>query len=62
MEVKITNRTELNSAAKQLYAHCVQMCNDESIDEICKNFTAAGDFLVAIYKYKVESQTVAEQK
>ena len=62
MEVIIKNRTELNSAAKQLYAHCIQMCNDTTTDDICRNFIAAKDYLVAIYKYKIEAQNSMEQK
>lgn len=65
MEVKITNRTELNSAVTQLQAHVIQMCNDTSVEDVAKNFCAAKDFLIAVYKYNVEQRNLpanAEKK
>lgn len=59
MEIKITSREELNSAVAQLRAHSIQMCNDTNVEDIAKNFVAAKDFLVAIYKYNVEQKTVS---
>jgi hypothetical protein len=61
MEVKITNRTELNSAVTQLQAHAIQMCNDTNVEDVAKNFVAAKDFLIAIYKYNVEQKTVSPE-
>lgn len=65
MEVKITNSVELNSAVSLLQAHSIQMCNDTSIEDVAKNFVAAKDLLIAIYKYNVEMRNLpanAEKK
>ena len=65
MEPKITNSVELNSAVSLLQAHSIQMCNDTNVEDIAKNFVAAKDLLIAIYKYNVEkrnSPASAEKK
>lgn len=54
MEIKITNRDELNAAATRLRAHSVQMCNDTTLEDMNNNFIIAKDLLIAIYKYNVE--------
>ena len=56
MEPKITNSVELNSAVSLLQAHSIQMCNDTNVEDIAKNFVAAKDLLIAIYKYNVEKR------
>ena len=51
MEIKITNRQELNAAVANLRAHTIQMCNDTSKENFTNSFLAAKDYLLAIYKY-----------
>ena len=60
MEVKSTNSVELNSAVSLLQAHSIQMCNDTNIEDVRKNFVAAKDILIAIYKYNVEKRNLPE--
>lgn len=56
---------DLHAAVKTLDAHVIQMCNDTNIEDIAKNFVAAKDLLIAIYKYNVDKRNLpasAEKK
>lgn len=56
--MEINTREELNSAVAQLRAHSIQMCNDTSIEDVAKNFVAAKDLLISIYKYNAEKRNL----
>lgn len=54
MELKINNQAELREMVVKLTAHINNMCNVSTTEDVSKEFVAAKDHLVAIFKFNVE--------
>ena len=52
MEIK--THEDLRSAATQLNAYSIALCNDTNIEDLTNHFLLSKDILIAIYRYKAE--------